>query len=175
MARIEGCSRIVGICGSDEKCLFLTSELAFDAAVNYKKAQENIGEELKSLCPKGIDVYFDNVGGYISDSVIRLMNKNSHIVLCGQISVYNKDVPYPPPLTSEIESILKYKNITRDRFLVLNYREKFLQGLVQIGSWIQEGKLKYRETITDGIENMGNAFVSVMSGGNIGKQIVRIN
>jgi len=168
-----GCSRVVGICGTQEKCLFLTSELGFDAAVNYKKG--NVAEQLRELCPAGVDVYFDNVGGDISDAVISQMNQNSHIILCGQISQYNKDVPYPPPLPPAVEAIQKERNITRERFLVLNYKDKFESGILQLSQWFKEGKLKIKETVINGLENMGAAFQSMMTGGNIGKQIVCIS
>lgn len=102
------------------------------------------------------------------------MNQNSHIVLCGQISVYNKDVPYPPLLPADIQTILSNKNITRDRFLVLNYMEKFPDAKKQLEAWVREGKVKSRETVVEGLENTGRAFVAMMSGGNIGKQVVRV-
>ncbi|XP_044520870.1 prostaglandin reductase 2 [Gracilinanus agilis] len=173
IGHLEGCSRVVGICGTDEKCSILVSELGFDATVNYKK--DNVAEKLHELCPSGVDVYFDNVGGDISDTVISQMNQNSHVILCGQISQYNKDVPYPPPLLPEVENILKTRNITRERFLVLNYKDKFESGLIQLSQWFKEGKLKIKETVIDGLENMGVAFQSMMTGGNIGKQIIHIS
>ncbi|XP_020841983.1 prostaglandin reductase 2-like [Phascolarctos cinereus] len=173
IGRLEGCSRVVGICGTDEKCSILVSELGFDAAINYKKG--NVAEELRKVCPSGVDVYFDNVGGDISDTVIRQMNQNSHVILCGQISQYNKDVPYPAPLLPEVESIRKTKNITREMFLVFDYTDRFESGILQLSQWFKEGKLKIRETVINGLENMGVAFQSVMTGGNIGKQIVRIS
>lgn len=171
--RLEGCERVVGICGSDEKCKYLTSELAFNGAINYKTM--NIEEELCKQCPNGIDVYFDNVGGSISDQVIKQMNKDSHVILCGQISVYNKDVPYPPPIPEETEQKLKQNNITRERFLVLNYPEKFDEALKKIGEWLFTGKIKVKETIANGLINAGPAFVSMMNGGNIGKQLVFVD
>ena len=102
------------------------------------------------------------------------MNPNSHIVLCGQISLYNKDIPYPPPIPDDVQEQLRLKNITRDRFLVLNYMEKFASAKEQLEAWVREGKLKYRETIAKGLETTGYAFVSMMRGGNIGKQIVKV-
>ncbi|KAM7239310.1 hypothetical protein CapIbe_008805 [Capra ibex] len=162
IGHLLGCSRVVGICGTPEKCLFLTSELGFDAAINYK--EENVAEQLHKLCPAGVDVYFDNVGGDISDTVISQMNQNSHIILCGQISQYNKDVPYPPPLPPAIEAIQKERNITRERFLVLNYKDKFEFGILQLSRWFKEGKLKIKETMVNGLENMGAAFQSMMTG-----------
>ncbi|XP_052041409.1 prostaglandin reductase 2 isoform X4 [Apodemus sylvaticus] len=103
------------------------------------------------------------------------MNENSHIILCGQISQYNKDVPYPPPLPPAVEAIQRERNITRERFMVLNYKDKFEPGILQLSQWFKEGKLKIKETMANGLENMGVAFQSMMTGGNIGKQIVRIS
>uniref|UniRef100_A0A8C5K1L7 15-oxoprostaglandin 13-reductase n=1 Tax=Jaculus jaculus TaxID=51337 RepID=A0A8C5K1L7_JACJA len=168
IGRLLGCARVVGICGSQEKCLLLTSELGFDAAINYKKG--NVAEQLRETCPAGVDIYFDNVGGDISDTVISQMNQNSHVILCGQISQYNKDVPYPPPLPPAVETIRKERNITRDRFMVLNYKDKFGPGILQLSQWFKEGKLK----VKSGEANMA-AFQSMMTGGNVGKQIVCIS
>ncbi|XP_075610484.1 prostaglandin reductase 2 isoform X4 [Balearica regulorum gibbericeps] len=173
IGRLEGCSRVVGIAGTDEKCSILVQEMGFDAAINYKKG--DVAEQLRELCPGGVDVYFDNVGGDISDTVISQMNQNSHIILCGQISQYNKDVPYPPPLPPDTEKIQKERNITRERFLVLNYMDKQEASVLQLCQWIQEGKLKVRETVVEGLANIGAAFQSMMNGGNIGKQIVSVS
>jgi len=173
IAKLDGCGIVIGICGTDEKCCWLTDELGFDYAINYKTSK-NIREEIKLKCPAGIDVYFDNVGGEISNEVIRCMNPNSHIVLCGQISLYNKDIPYPPPIPDDVQEQLRVKKISRDRFLVLNYMEKFASAKEQLEAWVREGKLKYRETIAKGLETTGYAFVSMMRGGNIGKQIVKV-
>ena len=102
------------------------------------------------------------------------MNKDSHVVLCGQISVYNKDVPYPPPIPEDIQCILKERNITRNRYLLISYAEKFPEGKKQLETWVREGRLKNRETVVEGLENTGRAFVDMMSGGNIGKQVVKV-
>ncbi|XP_069494860.1 prostaglandin reductase 2 isoform X2 [Ambystoma mexicanum] len=140
IGRLQGCSRVVGIAGTDEKCSVLVTELGFDDAVNYKKG--NVEEDLRRCCPNGVDVYFDNVGGDISNIVISQMTPNSHIILCGQISQYNKNVPYPPPLPTETEAILTERKITRDRFIVLNYPEKHRPGILQLSQWVKDGKLK---------------------------------
>ncbi|XP_065056643.1 prostaglandin reductase 2-like [Rhopilema esculentum] len=172
IARIFGATNVVGICGSEAKCRYLTEDLGFNAAVNYKT--ENVAASLKKACPGGVDTYFDNVGGNISNDVIRLMNEDSHIVLCGQISTYNKELEYPPPIPAEIREILKSRKITRERFLVLNHSAEWKESLDILTSWYQDGSIKSRETITEGIENIGHALVSVMTGGNIGKQVVRV-
>lgn len=172
IGRLLGASRVVGICGSEAKCAYLKDDLKADAVVNYKET-EWVGA-LKDECPKGVDVYFDNVGGIVSEAIIKLMNKNSHVVLCGQISQYNQDVPYPPPIPAEISAVIAEKNITRERFLVLNYQEKFEEGLAQLAKWLSAGELKVRENVVQGLENAGKAFVGMMKGDNIGKQIVKV-
>ncbi|KAA0711338.1 Prostaglandin reductase 2 [Triplophysa tibetana] len=163
IGRLDGCEKVVGICGSDQKCQALVTELGFTSAINYKKG--DISSALKEHCPKGIDIYFDNVGGPISDAVISQMNTGGHVILCGQISQYNKDVPYPPPLSEDTQDSLRFKNITsnfsynksvhRERFVVLNYMEKHKEGLLQLSHWVKTGQIKVLETVVNGIENMG--------------------
>lgn len=172
IARLQGCSPIVGICGSDTKCSFLLEELSFHHAINYQT--EDVFLKIKECCPSGVDVYFDNVGGDISNTVIKQMNQDSHIILCGQISMYDTDVPYPPPLPDDVEQVLEEKNITRDRFLVLNYVDEFPDAIAQLAKWHKEGQIKYHETVTHGLENTPSAFISMLNGGNIGKQIVHV-
>lgn len=102
------------------------------------------------------------------------MNKDSHIVLCGQISQYNKDLPYPPPLPPDVQEVATKQNVTRERFLILNYPEQIPGAMKQLVTWVQEGKLKSRETVEVGLENTAKAFVSMMIGGNVGKQVVKV-
>ncbi|KAL4237570.1 Prostaglandin reductase 2 [Mactra antiquata] len=175
IAKLLGAKKVVGICGSDLKCDVLKSELNFDSTINYKT--DNIPDRLKELCPDGIHSYFDNVGGTLSEHVIRQMSPNSHIILCGQIAVYNKDVPYPPPISEEIQSIMKDRNITRDRFLVLNYQDQFNEGIKQLQEWYLSGQLKVPEYVHEGIESTVTAFVNMMTSvkqEKVGKQMVKV-
>ncbi|ELU01140.1 hypothetical protein CAPTEDRAFT_187968 [Capitella teleta] len=172
MGSLLGCKRVVGICGSDEKCRWLTEELGFNGAINYKS--DDISAKLKELCPQGVQVYFDNVGGHVSDCVIAEMTTDSHIILCGQISAYNEDLPYPPPIPDSTQSILTQRNITRDRFTIVNYPHRILEAVQQFGVWVSEGRVKVRASISEGLETAGPSFVSMMNGGNIGKQLVHI-
>lgn len=168
IAKLKGC-RVVGIAGSQEKLDYLTKELGFDAAINYKS--ENVYVQLKEACPDGVDVYFDNVGGEVSDLLMRIMNFHSRIVLCGQISQYNNtEVEYGP----RIQGKLVTHSILMQGFIVSNYSTRFKEGYEQLGKWIKEGKIKYRETITDGLENAPDAFIGLFTGENIGKQLVRV-
>lgn len=172
IARLEGCSRVIGICGTEEKCKFLVSELGFDGAINYRA--EAITEALSSLAPDGVDIYFDNVGGFVSDAVIQKMNTGGRIVLCGQISVYNTDLPYPPPIPPETAELICSGNIQRERFLVLAYKDEMDAAVAQLSQWLQEKKLKVKETIYEGLSNAPKAFVDMMAGKNIGKMIVKV-
>ncbi|XGW12628.1 hypothetical protein V3C99_013360 [Haemonchus contortus] len=172
IARLEGCTRVIGICGTEEKCKVLVSEFGFDGAINYRA--EAIPDALSSLAPDGVDIYFDNVGGFISDAVIQHMNIGGRIVLCGQIAVYNTDLPYPPPIPSQTAELIRLKNIQRERFLVLSYKDEMDAAVAQLSHWLQEHKLKVRETIYEGLCKAPQAFVDMMAGKNIGKMIVKI-
>ncbi|VDL71554.1 unnamed protein product [Nippostrongylus brasiliensis] len=172
IARLEGCSRVIGICGTEEKCRCLVSELGFDGAINYRA--EAISDALSSLAPEGVDIYFDNVGGFVSDAVIQNMNNGGRIVLCGQISVYNTDLPYPPPIPPETAEIIRSRNIQRERFLVLAYKDEMDAAVAQLSQWLQERKLKVKETVYENLCNAPQAFVDMMAGKNIGKMIVKV-
>ncbi|GAB6018445.1 Prostaglandin reductase 2 [Chamberlinius hualienensis] len=166
--------RVIGICGSEEKCQFIR-EIGFDGAINYKT--DDVGLKLDQLCPDGIDRYFDNVGGKITDEVMARMTQDSHVVLCGQISGYSQggDVPYPFPCSPAVEKVIKERNVTRDRFLVVSYPELFEKATAKLAEYYLSGRLKVRECFEDGLENAPLAFIKVMTGGNIGRQLVRVS
>src|SRR6266568_89703 len=141
-----------------------------DAAFNYKTV-DDYPAKLKELCPKGIDVYFDNVGGKITDAVIPRINLKARIAICGQISQYNLERPEMGP------RLLSYLIVARAKiegFLVSDYAPRFMEGLTQLGQWLKEGKLKYREEIIEGLENAPRAFMDMMRGTNTGKQLVKV-
>jgi NADPH:quinone reductase len=169
IAKIKGC-RAVGIAGDDHKIDYLINELGFDAAFNYKKVDDYY-EKLKELCPDGIDVYFDNVGGPITDAVLRLINVKARISICGQISQYNLEKPEMGP---RLLSMLLIRQAKMEGFLVSQFAERSREGLEQMARWVKEGKLKYRETIVDGLENAPRAFIGMLHGENIGKQLVKV-
>jgi leukotriene B4 12-hydroxydehydrogenase/15-oxo-prostaglandin 13-reductase len=170
IAGIIGC-RVVGIAGEDRKVDYVTRELGFDAAFNYKKT-EDYYEKLKELCPNGIDVYFDNVGGAITDAVLRLINTRARISLCGQISQYNLEKPEMGP---RLLGMLLVRQAKMEGFLVFQFADKYVEGLTQMAKWIREGKLKYKETITLGLENAPAAFIGMLHGENLGKQLVKVS
>jgi NADPH-dependent curcumin reductase CurA len=168
IAQIKGC-RTVGIAGSDEKTNYLQDELGVDAAVNYKHGK--VPNELKEACPKGVDVYFDNVGGEVSDAVIPLLNHGARIVICGQISLYNLDKPDVGPRP---QPYLLVNSALMKGFIITEYAARFTEGVTQLGQWLTAGKLKYAETIVEGFENTPQAFIGLFSGENLGKQIVKV-
>ncbi|MFV2070177.1 MAG: NADP-dependent oxidoreductase [Pirellulales bacterium] len=169
LAKLAGC-RVVGIAGSQEKIDWIIGELGFDAALNYKTS-DNYCEDLKQLCPEGIDAYFDNVGGPITDAVFPLLSVGARIAICGQISQYNVDKPQQGP---RLLWHLIIKRATVQGFLVFDFADQYRAALRQLGEWFQAGKLRYRERITDGIENAPRAFLELMQGANVGKQLVRL-
>ena len=171
IAKIKGC-RAVGIAGADDKIAYLTSELGFDAAFNYK-TETNYVQRLKELCPKGIDVYFDNVGGTITDAVFRLINTKARISVCGQISQYNLEEPETGPRI--VLGSLLVKQAKAEGFLVFQFAARYAEGLKQMAEWIKQGKLKYREDIEAGIENAPRAFMAMLKGRNTGKQLVKVS
>lgn len=169
IARIKGC-RVVGIAGSDEKVAWLRNELGFDAAFNYKTT-EDYSAKLKELCPNGIDVYFDNVGGAITDAVFPLINTGARIVVCGQIAQYNTEKPETGP---RLLWQLIVKQARAEGFLVFQFASRYAEGLKQMTEWFKAGKLKYREQTTEGIESAPRAFIGMLQGENTGKQLVRV-
>jgi NADPH:quinone reductase len=168
MAKIKGC-HVVGITGSDEKIAYLLKECGFDAAVNYKK--KDYVEQLNKACSKGVDIYFDNVGGQVSDPLFNLLNLYARIPLCGQISQYNKSSSEMGP---RILWPLLSKSALIKGFFVDDYKKQYPQAIREMAQWIKEGKLKYREQVVAGIENLPKAFVGLFKGENIGKQLVKI-
>lgn len=170
IAKIKGC-RAVGIAGADDKVAYLTGELGFDAAFNYKTVAD-YHEKLKELCPNGIDVYFDNVGGAITDAVFRLINTKARISICGQISQYNLEKVELAPRS--ILTSLLVKQARAEGFLVFQFADRYPEALVQLAQWLNEGKLKYAEDIEEGIENTPGAFMAMLNGRNTGKQLVKV-
>ncbi|MFA8450375.1 MAG: NADP-dependent oxidoreductase [Bacteroidales bacterium] len=169
IGKIKGC-RVIGIVGSDEKAGYITHELNYDQAFNYNTCKD-LKTTLREVCPNGIDIYFDNVGGTISDAVISNINFGARISLCGQISLYNaKEIPVGPRL----QPVLLTRSALMQGFIVKKYAERFPEGIQQMGQWIKEGKIISRENIISGFDNIPDAFLGLFRGDNIGKQIVEI-
>jgi NADPH-dependent curcumin reductase CurA len=169
IARIREC-RAVGIAGSDEKVDYVTRQLGFDCGFNYKDT-EDYTAALRTCCPKGIDVYFDNVGGPISDAAMRLINTGARVVVCGQISQYNHEGPDTGPRWFW-RLIVRQARV--EGFLVFQFADRFAEGLEQMAEWLRDGKLQYREDVVEGIENAPRAFIGMLQGRNTGKQLVKV-
>ncbi len=168
IGRIKGC-HVVGLTGSDEKCHWIKDELGFDAAINYKT--ENVPEALKQHCPKGIDIYFDNVGGAILEAVLNQINMKARISVCGMISQYNADHPAPGP--SNLANLIM-KRARMEGFLCFDYNNRAEEAFTQMIGWMMQGKLKYKVDVVQGLENAPRALHKLFDGSNAGKLIVQV-
>lgn len=169
IAKIKGC-RVIGIAGSEEKIGYLKDKLRFDDVINYRNTK-NIEEAITKACPNGVDIYYDNVGGEVSDAVIANINKGARIILCGQISLYN-DVEMP--VGPRPQPTLLKKSALMQGFIVSNYASHFPEGIHQLAQWLAEDKLSYQETIVKGFEKLPEAFIGLFEGRNTGKLLVEI-
>jgi len=167
IAKLKGC-RAVGIAGGKAKCDYVMKELGFDACVDYKAGRLN--EDLKAAAPKGIDCHFENVGGEIFDAVLRQMNAFSRIAVCGLISQYNATEAYG---VKTFQSILTNR-IKVQGFIVSDRMELWARALPELAGWVASGKIKYRETVAQGLENAPKAFIGLLKGENFGKQLVKL-
>jgi len=168
IAKIKGC-KVIGIAGGAEKCKYLVDELGFDGAIDYKN--ENIHAGIKQHCPKGIDVYFDNVGGEILDAALARLRMHARIVICGAISQYNNEGVIKGP--SNYLSLL-VNRATMQGMVVMDYANDYRTAAMQMGQWMMEGKLKSKEDIYDGIENFHETFQRLFSGEKKGKLILKV-
>lgn len=169
IAKIKGC-RVVGIAGSDEKCEWLTGDLGFDAGINYKT--EKVFEPLKKNCPKGIDVYFDNVGGEILEAVLFQMNLHGRIACCGVVSQYDTATPGPGP--RGVPGLLVTKRLRMEGFIVMDFFQKRAAATKELAGWIADGRLEVREDILEGLESAPGGLIGLLHGENIGKRMVRV-
>ncbi len=168
IAKIKGC-RVIGTAGGATKCDWLIKEAGFDGAIDYKS--ENVGDRLSALCPNGIDVFFDNVGGTVLNEVLARINLKARIVLCGAIARYNDAVPPPGPAN--------YANLIAKRgrmegFIVLDYASRFPEAIEALNRWRQEGHLLQKEDVAIGLENAPQTLMRLFTGENFGKQLLKI-
>jgi NADPH-dependent curcumin reductase CurA len=169
IAKIKRC-RAVGIAGSNEKIDYITRELGFDAGFNYKESSDYVAR-LREVCPNGIDVYFDSVGGPITDAVLRVINTRARVAVCGQISLYNSTQTEMGPRWL---GQLVVKQAKVEGFQVQQFSDRFEEGRRQLTQWLREKRIRYREDIVEGLENAPKAFVGMLQGRNIGKQLVKV-
>lgn len=168
IAKIKGC-RVIGIAGGSEKCKYIKEVLGFDGAIDYKS--EEIYDAIKRECPKGIDVYFDNVGGEILDAALSRLRMQARIVICGAISQYNNmnDVKGPKNYLS-----LLVNRATMQGMVVMDYAKDYGKAAMEMGGWLAQGKLKSKEDVYEGIENFHNTFLRLFSGDKMGKLVLKV-
>jgi NADPH-dependent curcumin reductase CurA len=170
IAKIKGCY-VIGSAGSDEKCRWLKDELGLDAAINYKQGE--LRASLKAAAPKGIDVYFENVGGEHLNAALPRMNPLGRIAVCGMISAYNNFGAVSEPVTTLSNMI--YNRVTMRGFVFYEFESKRAQFLKDMKGWIRQGRLKYRTTILHGIEQAPTALIGLFTGVNTGKMVVQLS
>lgn len=169
LARKAGC-RVVGIAGSRAKTEFLQHDLKFDAAVDYRSTPD-LRETLRAACPDGVDVYFDNVGGAVTTAVAPLMNTHGRVAVCGQIASYNQVERQPSDFPWDLVS----RRLRIEGFLIGDFESRYGEALARMEPWVRSGGLQYRETVTDGFENMPQALLGLFEGANVGKQLVKVS
>jgi len=167
LAKIRGC-RALGIAGGRAKCDYVAGELGFDACVDYKAG--GLYASLKAAAPSGVDVCFENVGGEVFDTVLALMNPYSRITVCGLVSQYNATEPYA---MKNLRSVL-VNRIRMQGFIVSDRMELWPRAIGELAGWLKAGRLKYRESVAEGLENAPGAFIGMLKGQNFGKQLVKL-
>lgn len=168
IAKIKGCT-VIGIAGGKDKCAVLTHDFGFDAAIDYKSA-ENIGKAIKELAPNGIDIYFDNVGGSILDAALLNLAMNARVVICGAISQYN---------ATEVQGIKNYMKLisargTMSGIIVFDYFPRAAEALTDLSTWLNEGKIVYKEHVVEGLEHFANTLNMLFTGANTGKLVIKV-
>jgi len=169
IARLKGAARVVGSAGGPEKVQWLLDDAGFNTAVDYKATP--IRQGLAEAAPEGIDVYFDNVGGDHLEAAIGALRPSGRAAICGMISVYNDTEAAPGPRNMPM---IIGKRLTLRGFIVSDHNDLRPQFEAEVGQWLAEGKIAWRETVVDGIDNAVNGFRSLLNGGNTGKMLIRL-
>lgn len=169
IGKILGC-KVIGIAGSEKKLALLKDKFGFDEAINYKTTKD-MNQAIKDAAPNGVDIYFDNVGGEISDAVLANINKFGRVPVCGAISLYNNTEVSMGP---RVQPILVKNSALMQGFIVSNFADKFPEAIKPLTAWLKEGKLSYTETIVEGFDQIPQAFIDLFEGKNEGKMIVRV-
>jgi NADPH-dependent curcumin reductase CurA len=169
IGKINGCN-VIGVAGSDEKCEYTVNELGFNSAINYKT--QDVSAELARLAPNGVDCYFDNVGGPVTDAVFDNLALKARIAICGQISQYNAATPAQGPRNL---SVLTRNRATVEGFLVYDFELQHEIARARIANWIKDGQIKYKEDVVDGFENAPEAFIGLLNGKNFGKLLIKVS
>ncbi|MBF9233317.1 NADP-dependent oxidoreductase [Microvirga alba] len=172
IAKLKGC-RAVGIAGGPDKCRYLVEELGFDAAIDHYAA--DMPDKLRAACPKGIDVYFENVGGAVWDAVFPLLNDFARVPVCGLVAHYNaKELPPGPDRLPLLMSAVLSRRLTLRGFIVRDFASQAQDFQREVSQWLREGKIKYREDVVEGLEKAPEAFIGLLKGKNFGKLLVRV-
>lgn len=173
IAKLKGC-RSVGIAGGAEKCRYVVEELGFDACIDHR--EPDFAAELGAACPDGIDVYFESVGGAVFDAVLPLLNTSARIPVCGLIAHYNDTtLPAGPDRLGQLMGTILSRRMRMQGFIIFDdYGPRFGEFIQQMSSWVQAGKIKFREDIVDGLDQAPEAFIGMLTGGNFGKVVVRV-
>ncbi len=169
LAKINGC-RVIGVAGWKEKVDYGVDELGFDTGINYKT--EDVPARFQELCPAGIDVYWDNVGGPVTDAAMDQIAVGGRAVICGQIALYN--APSMPQGPRNIPRMLLSRRARMQGFLVFQFVDRYATGLARLAKWVCNGSLKYKEDVVEGLENAPSAFIGLLSGANFGKLVVKV-
>jgi NADPH-dependent curcumin reductase CurA len=168
IAKIKGC-KTVGIAGGPEKCRWLRDTARFDGAIDYKN--EDVEKKLEELCPEGIDVYFDNVGGKILDAALARINRKARVVLSGAISIYNAKEPPPGP-RNYFRLIIQRARM--EGFIILDYSPRFREATEQLAAWVKKGTIRFQENVRTGFENIPKTLIGLYEGENLGKQLLKL-
>ncbi len=171
IAKIKG-AHVIGIAGGKEKCDYVKRELGFDDCLDHRDVK--LAAKLKNACPKGIDVYFENVGGAVFDAVFPLLNAFARVPVCGLIAHYNDTEAKPPKWASSLMRAILTKRLTFCGFIVSDFAARHREFLRDMSQWVREGKVKYKEFVTEGLDTAPGAFVGLLKGANFGKQVVRV-
>jgi NADPH-dependent curcumin reductase CurA len=173
IAKIKGC-RVIGIAGGEAKCRFVTEELGFDACLDHR--QPDLTERLRAACPNGIDIYFENVGGAVFEAVLPLLNNFARIPVCGLIAHYSAaELPAGPNRVPLLMQSILVKRLTFRGFIVTDFSSQFREFVTDMSEWLRTGRIKYREDITDGLENAPRELIGLLKGANFGKKIIRVS
>jgi NADPH-dependent curcumin reductase CurA len=173
IAKIKGC-RVIGIAGGERKCRFVREELGLDACLDHR--QPDLAERLKAACPSGIDIYFENVGGAVFEAVLPLLNNFARVPVCGLIAHYNAtELPAGPNRVPQLMLRILVRRLTFRGFIVWDYASQFPAFLADVSGWLREGRIKYREDITDGLENAPRELIGLLRGENFGKKLIRVS
>jgi NADPH-dependent curcumin reductase CurA len=172
LARLKGC-RVVGIAGGPDKCRYVRAELGFDACLDRR--QPDFAAQLQAACPRGIDIYFENVGGAVFDAVLPLLNVHARVPVCGLIARYNdSELPPGPDRLGQLARTLLSKRIRMQGFIIFDYASRFAEFIGPMSRWVADGTIKFREDIVEGLEHAPTALIGLLEGRNFGKLVVRV-